>query len=706
MQRIAKRILPLFLALFLLLSTYAVTLAAGSGTIRIASKDAYLNAAIDLTNCPAAQRPQYRIYDARGDVVTTVTAGTDGTAVASNLDVGSYEVEQISAAPGYSVVTSTFTVAVTSSHTASSPATLDFACAPTAVSIEKVDASDKSPLAGVAFQVRASGSETPLSFAKRADGNYVYVSGMYTALADANASGSVTTDAEGKIAALYLPVDVEYTLMEADVSDRGFRTADSQTFTVHDDNNAAYPVQIGVENWPLYLSVTKKDSETNTPIANSNVQVLGADDQPLHFTLTDDGSYRVTADGLTQIPTGSNGTVLISHIPTGAYAVVDVPATGYGNIPNIPVTVTQDALEATPATAAVNSQATCVRILVKDKLTGQPIANAKLTVSGEGVAEQAGTSGADGTLTVKHLPVGSYTAKQEQILGYAPMADKPFTVTASHVLSAPLAVTLENDAAVVEITVKDGVTSTPITKATYNLLDAEGKPVSLVKESEGTYRLALNGDVNAATVFASNGSGVIVLHGNTNGMTIHMATPESGKGYTPDTKITLTNVAVNKIALTALPTAMQIKSVVSGTQTALPGATYSVSLKGESTALSFKLLDGKYVYDATGTVKSIALNSSAEAVIYGLPEGKYKITETTTPTGYFPVTAKNVTLQASNTSESPLSVVIQHSKEIKLGLDSDRYDVLIVTIGAAVVLTGAGLAAVYAVRKRRKNDAV
>ncbi len=384
---------------------------------------------------------------------------------------------------------------------------------------------------------------------------------------------------------------------------------------------------------------------------------------------------------------------------------MDVPDAGYGNPPNTAVTVTKDAVEATPATATVRSQSTCVKILVKDKLTGQPIADAKLTISGEGVADQNGTTGADGVLTVKHLPVSSYTVKQEQLPGYAPMADKSFTVTADNIVSAPLTVTLENDSAVVEITVKDGVTNTPITKAIYNLLDVDNQPVALVKESDGTYRLALSDDTETVKDFATNSSGVAIIHGNTNDLTIHMATPESGKGYTPDTKIALANVAINRITLTALPTAIQIKSVASGTQTALPGATYTVSLRGESAALSFKLTDGKYVYDAAGTIKSIALNSSAEAMIYGLPEGKYKITETTTPTGYFPVTAKNITLQASNTSESPLSVVFQHSKEIKLGMDSDRYDVMYVIIGAAILLTSAGFGIVYFVSRRKKNDA-
>ncbi len=314
MQRIAKRFLPLFLAIFLLLTTFAGTLAAGSGAIKITSKDAYLDATIDLTNCPIAQRPQYRIYDARGDVAATVTAGADGTVTASNLDVGSYEVEQISAAPGYSIVTGTFTVAVTSSHTTSNPATLDFACVPTAVSIQKLDASDKSPMAGIKFQVQASGDSTPLSFAKRGDGNYILANGMYAALESSDTSDTLETDAQGRITMLYLPTGENYMLSEEDVTGLGFRTADSQTFTVYEDNSIAYPVQIGVENWPLYLSVTKKDSETNEPIGNSKVQVLDANDQPLHFTPAKDGSYRVTEEGVTEIPSGSDGSVLISHM--------------------------------------------------------------------------------------------------------------------------------------------------------------------------------------------------------------------------------------------------------------------------------------------------------------------------------------------------------------------------------------------------------
>lgn len=703
MKQFCKRIACLFLALCMLIPAIATSMAAGTGAIEITSVDDYLQATIDLTNCPAANRPQYRIYDARGDVAATVTAGANGVAVAANLDVGSYEAEQIVAAPGYAKVNGTFTVAVTASHTTSNPAKLDFSCKPTAVTVEKIEASDKSHLEGIAFSVKISGSTTPINFAHRADGNYVYCSGMYTALESASASSTVATDADGMITLLYLPVGTAFTLTEQDVSDAGFRTADEQTFTVYDENSADYPVRVGVENWPLYLRVTKKDAATNDPIPNSKVKVLDVDDEPLHFTLQEDGTYKVTPDGLTEIPTGSDGTVTISHIPIGAYDVVDIPAAGYGNIPNTAATVTTDSLEDTPATATVNSQSTCVRILAKDKLTGAPIPNANLTVSDSTntLSDQTGVTGADGMLTITYLPVGSYSVQQTQVLGYAPMAAKSFSVTASHVAATPLQVTLENDPAVVEITVKDGVSNAPITQAVYNLLDGSGNPAALVKEAEGTYRIAITGDTSTVTDFSTNASGIAVLHGNTNGLTVHMRVPESGKGYTPDTAITLQNVAVNKIALTALPTAVQIKSVASGSSTALPGATYSVTRNGESAPVSFRIVDGKYVHDASGTTQTISLNGSAEALLYGLPAGKYKVVETKTPTGYFPATAKSISLQASHTSSSPLSVTISHAKEIKLGLDTDQYDGLLLVIGIGSILIAAGLAVIYFVRRRR-----
>lgn len=110
--------------------------------------------------------------------------------------------------------------------------------------------------------------------------------------------------------------------------------------------------------------------------------------------------------------------------------------------------------------------------------------------------------------------------------------------------------------------------------------------------------------------------------------------------------------------------------------------------------------NGVYWYDAKGSVSTIQMDKNAEALIYGLPVGKYQLEETVVPTNFFPAVPQAVEIAMTNTSEAPKEVVVVNTPTVKLGIDSDKFNVVIAI--ALTVLIGGGLAA-YTIIRRRRN---
>ena len=121
-----------------------------------------------------------------------------------------------------------------------------------------------------------------------------------------------------------------------------------------------------------------------------------------------------------------------------------------------------------------------------------------------------------------------------------------------------------------------------------------------------------------------------------------------------------------------------------------------------TTALKFTKKDGVYWYDPKGTVTTITLDENCEALLYGLPVGKYHLEESKVPDGYFPIAPVACTIALENTSEAPLEVTIANAPEVKLGIDSDKYNVLIAMI-MTLLLTGAAVSTTFYLRKRRRE---
>ena len=114
---------------------------------------------VDADTGKALAGVTYRLFDSAGNKIADVTTGTDGTAVFSDLPLGSYSYQEISAPSGYVVDNTKYPITITST-TLNITATRTNALGKASVEISKVDADSNTPLQGAGFRLYdAAGSQ-------------------------------------------------------------------------------------------------------------------------------------------------------------------------------------------------------------------------------------------------------------------------------------------------------------------------------------------------------------------------------------------------------------------------------------------------------------------------------------------------------------------------------------------------------------------
>ena len=68
------------------------------------------------------------------------------------------------------------------------------------------------------------------------------------------------------------------------------------------------------------------------------------------------------------------------------------------------------------------------------------------------------------------------------------------------------------------------------------------------------------------------------------------------------------------------------------------------------------------------------------------------------PNGFFPAPAQDFTVQLTDTYEKPLEITVTNTPEVKLGLDSDKWDDVLLMGGGLLI---AGTATFIYIKKRR-----
>lgn len=657
--------------------------------------------------------------DANGDADFTIPAS--GSATILYLPQGSYELKEVSAPDGYAVGRGTVSAVVGSYNTYTAPASVTVENEPLAMLLDKVDASDKSPLGDVAFKIKDSNGSY-LCLTKQDDGSY-YVT--------ADGEDTFKTNADGLASVLFIPVGT-YTLEEQ--QHPGFAPTEAQEFTVTAENTASYPSKVGVENWPLYFTLTKTDKLTGKTLANVPFKLIDNSGNALRCTQQEDGSYKVTASGVDTFLTDTEGKVLISHIPEGNYKLVEQTYDMYATHAEVTVTVANTNTEATPANASLKNCPTAFKLTKVDAETKSALDNVKFILKdasgnvvsialmddctyrpayavGEdtvAISNATLTTDGNGEIVIHYLKHGAYTLIEQQKAGYAPLKDIAFEITSNHSTEAPLAMTVENFPGTLVISKTDAITKAALPGTRFKVLDESGNVIKLVQEN-GVYRpaKATETGMDELTVGADGTATVKYITGK---VAIRETGTPAGYAYAADATATVGMTAISNengdaalametVEIADQPLALRISKIHAKTLKPLKGAAFEIRSSDGVTPMTFELKDGIYWYSKAGSITTITMDENAQALICGLPAAKYKLVETVVPNGFFPVPAQDFTIQLTDTYEKPLEITVTNTPEVKLGLDSDKWDDVLLMGGGILLLAGA--ATFIFIRKRR-----
>ena len=256
---------------------------------------------VDADTGAALSGVTYRLFDASGNKVADVTTGADGKAVFSDLPLGSYSYQEISAPEGYVVDSTRYTVTISTSALHITEQRTN-ALAKGSIEILKVDAETRQPLAGVVYRLFDSEGN------KIADG---------------------TTDGNGKVTF-------------SDLKPGKYAYQEISTVSGYLLDNTRYEFSLTSEN--LHVKVTRENMPTKGSLTIRKIDATGGPlaGAELLLEMSTDGQSWAEIDKST---TDSTGAAKWDNLKLGAkYRVTEVKApAGYTLLPE-PVSV--DALTA------------------------------------------------------------------------------------------------------------------------------------------------------------------------------------------------------------------------------------------------------------------------------------------------------------------------------------------------------------------------
>ncbi len=343
----------------------------------------------------------YRLLDSAGNKITDVTTGANGKAVFSDLPLGSYTYQEISAPEGYVVDDTKYQITITST-TLNITETRTNALGKASVEISKVDTDSETPLQGAGFRLYdASGSQVAEGY----------------------------TDTNGK-------------LTFADLKLGSYTCKEFQAPTGYELDDTAFPVVLN-QNGQV-LKITRENK-----LITGSIEILKVDadtKQPLSgvvYRLFDTEGNKI-ADGTTD----TNGKVTFDNLKPGSYSYQEIS------------TVDGYQLDETKYDFSLTSENLNIKVTRENKpirgsltvrkvdITGSPLAGAELlletstdgqtwTAVGKITTDKAGIAkwddlkiGAQYRLTETKAPAG-YTLMTEPLFTGTLDSDNPdVTITA------------------------------------------------------------------------------------------------------------------------------------------------------------------------------------------------------------------------------------------------------------------------------------
>ena len=219
----------------------------------------------------------YRLYDSAGNKIADATTGANGKAVFSDLPLGSYSYQEISAPEGYVVYDTKYPITITASAL-DITATRTNALGKAGVEISKVDADSNTPLQGAGFRLYdASGSQVSEGY----------------------------TDANGKLTFTGLKLG-SYTCKEFQAP-TGYELDDTAFPVVLNQNGQVLKVTRENKLITGSIEILKVDADTKKPLAG------------VVYRLFDSEGNKI-ADGTTD----ANGKVTFDNLKPGSYSYQEI----------------------------------------------------------------------------------------------------------------------------------------------------------------------------------------------------------------------------------------------------------------------------------------------------------------------------------------------------------------------------------------------
>lgn len=306
-----------------------------------------------------------------GTVIGQKVTGKNGTAIWTGLKSGTYILEEVDPADGYSIIQSSETIFLADSGE-QSVVTVRFENMPDGMLL-----------------IRKVCDVNPSITLQDAEFKIAYADG--TLIGDSN--GIFRTDENGEIRISGLKPSKSVVVTETRAPDGFILDTQSQTVQIKEGRT----VSLTFKNTPKgALIIQKRDSETNKPLPGAEFRVTTAAgcEVGLNGVI---GDSTLTQNGI--FTTDSSGEIRITNLIPGAYVITEIKAPE-GYVMDQPSTNVVIGPKGDTQTVVIkNSQAGTLIIDKRDSLTGKPLAGVTFkvtTASGEFVPDENGHISSNG----------------------------------------------------------------------------------------------------------------------------------------------------------------------------------------------------------------------------------------------------------------------------------------------------------------------
>ena len=534
-----------------------------------------------------------------GTVIGQKTTGTNGSVIWTQLEAGTYIVEEIEAADGYNIVTAAQTVYISGKD--QDVITVEFDNAPDGnLLIKKVcSVNPGTTLAGAEFKVTY------------ADGTLI-----------GESNGIYTTDANGEILISGLEPGKSVVVTETKAPAGFIIDTQPQTIVIQ----AGKTVSLTFANQPKgELIIEKRDSVTGETLSGAQFRLttaagceVGLDGVIGDSTLTQNGIFT----------TDANGQIHITNLQPGAYVITEIKAPD-GYVIDSPMTNVVIGTNGDTQTVIIEDTPKGALIIEKrDSVTHEPLADAtfRVTTSDGTVVDNAGgavssnglyTTNASGQIVITDLKPDTYIVTEvEAPEGY--QMDAPSQTVKMNSGDTQTLTFYDTPKGTLVIEKRDSITRNPLQGAIFEVTTSDGAAV-----------IGSNDSISSNGRYTTDAEGQIVITGLKEDTYI-VTEIQAPLGYemdAPSQTVKLLNGDTQTLTFYDTPKGtIVIEKRDSVTKEPLQGAIFEVTDSSGSAVISDNgtiSSNGKYETDSNGQI-----------IISGLDADTYVVTEIKAPAGY------------------------------------------------------------------------